>query len=46
MNALFAIGTVVDASAADVALEDQSSLTFIEDASYEFVGGGMAANGI
>lgn len=27
-------------------LEDSTELSFVEDAAYEFVGGGMLANGI
>jgi sulfur relay (sulfurtransferase) DsrF/TusC family protein len=46
MNAIFSIDAALDVAVAGVAFEDSSSLTFIEDTTYEFVGGGMAANGI
>ena len=37
---------VVDAAQASTATEGDASLIFVDDFTYEFVGGGMAANGL
>ena len=45
MNSLI-LNIGADTTLANDLFEEASSLQFIDDASFEFVGGGMAANGI